>query len=222
MVKGQVTDPSLAPRSSREGCPYNKGPNPGQYGAGKVLRRRKCLQAELWGGPTPCRAIGQAVRNEEGPDGWTQQGSGTRSSPRAWSIIEPHGSTQSPAAASAQPQGERRHGHAGLHPHSELQCSQHGTMEPCPCCATPWEGTWASSRAGSGPAPWGTAPSSQHSQPTQLPLLVQLLEEGFAKLVGADHDGTGGCHLNDTGQETCKQPPCARLSTDTPQEQPGG
>ena len=82
--------------------------------------------------------------------------------------------------------------------------------------STPWsaprEGTWASSRAGTGPAPWVTVPSSQPPQP---PLLVQLLEEGFAKLVGADHDGTGGCHLDDTGQEACKDSTVSPTATPT-------
>jgi len=48
---------------------------------------------------------------------------------------------------------------------------------------------------------------SARSQPRQPPLLVQLLEEGLAEFVGADHDGAGGCHLNDTGQEACRDSP---------------
>lgn len=52
-----------------------------------------------------------------------------------------------------------------------------------------------------GPQSPSVPPPLQSPQP---PLLVQLLEEGFAELVGADHDGTGGGHLNDTGQEPCK------------------
>lgn len=64
---------------------------------------------------------------------------------------------------------------------------------------------------GGGSVPRGTGHiqpcPSPGSQPTQPPLLVQLLEEGLAEFVGADHDGAGGCHLNDTGQEACKDSP---------------
>lgn len=34
-------------------------------------------------------------------------------------------------------------------------------------------------------------------------LLVEPLEEAFAKLISADHDGTGGCSLDDPGEEAC-------------------
>lgn len=33
---------------------------------------------------------------------------------------------------------------------------------------------------------------------------VELLEEAFAKLVGADHDGTGGSSLDDPWEKACK------------------
>jgi hypothetical protein len=37
---------------------------------------------------------------------------------------------------------------------------------------------------------------------TQRPFLVEPLEEAFAELVGADHDGARGCSLDDPGEET--------------------
>lgn len=83
----------------------------------------------------------------------------------------------------------------------------------------------------------------------QKPVLVQPLEEAFAKLVGADHDGAGGGSLDDPRKEacsgketwvrgqdrrprpapnpnthtlTCKESLGARLGADPPQQQPGG
>lgn len=71
-----------------------------------------------------------------------------------------------------------------------------------------WEQGWQRPQGTS-----GTSPAQPHSQPSQLPLLVQLLEEGFAKLVCADHDGASRCHLNDAGQEACKDSPVSPLVT---------
>lgn len=152
-----------------------------------------------------------------------------------------------PAAASVQPQGMSA-GNSTSPPVSQQQAEmspsaagmESGAGLALPPCAGSREaerstkalglctaecgllllGCLAGSRVGSVPRGTGRiqpypSPSSQPAQPS---LLVQLLEKGLAKFVGADHDGAGGCHLNDAGQEACKQPPGARLGLDAPHE----
>lgn len=85
-------------------------------------------------------------------------------------------------------------------------------------CGLLLPGHLTGSRVGSIPRGTSRIQPCPSSQPAQPPLLVQLLEKGLAKFVGADHDGAGGCHFNDAGQEACKQPSGARLGTDAPHE----
>lgn len=69
--------------------------------------------------------------------------------------------------------------------------------------STPGTPGW--SRAGT--VPWARphpALPQARSQSPQLLLLVQLLEKALAKFIGADHDGAGRGHLDDAGQEPCK------------------
>ena len=40
-------------------------------------------------------------------------------------------------------------------------------------------------------------------KPNQSGLLVLLVEEGLPKLIGADHNGTGWSHLDESGEEAC-------------------
>lgn len=57
----------------------------------------------------------------------------------------------------------------------------------------------------------GSVPCSRPCKSQLLPdssvaqrlLLVEPLEEAFAKLISADHDGAGGRGLDDPGEEAC-------------------
>lgn len=60
------------------------------------------------------------------------------------------------------------------------------------------------------PPPRGVEmPGSSPLSGAQRPVSVEPLEEAFAKLISADHDGTGGSSLDDPGQEACEEAPGA-------------
>lgn len=49
---------------------------------------------------------------------------------------------------------------------------------------------------------WVCLAASWSSQAAEPLFLVHFLKESLAKFIGADHDGTGGSHLDDARQET--------------------
>lgn len=61
-------------------------------------------------------------------------------------------------------------------------------------------GVWAGSRLFGSSSRIPPAPPAWRLG--SLSIRVDLLEEGLPKLVGADHDGTGGGHLDHPGHET--------------------
>lgn len=127
------------------------------------------------------------------------------------STSSPVSQQQAQMSPSAAADGERgRAGLASVRRQRGGRAQHEGTWAFCTAeCGSLFPGCLARSRVGTVPQGTGHIQPcpSPGSQPTQPPLLVQLLEEGLAKFVGADHDGAGGCHLNDAGQEACKDKP---------------